>query len=205
MGNILVSIFFDEKIQSIHDTEIFAPQDLTKHYRQEIQDMAIDRILVASHYDTIHRALEAYKYHSDRHYSPLFVDLLSKLLEQYRDILQSDSVGIIGVPMHWSRYIFRGFHHIDRIGVGFAKKQNIPILRPLVARMSRRQSRLSKRDRKRNRERAYFLRPTQQDLPREIILVDDVISTGSTANACASLLKECGVEKVYGLFLASNQ
>lgn len=49
--------------------------------------MAMDRILVASHYRDLESKLEAYKYRSDRHHSTFFVDLLSKLLEKYPEIL----------------------------------------------------------------------------------------------------------------------
>ena len=41
-------------------------------------------------------------------------------------------------------------------------------------------------------------------LPEEVILIDDVISTGSTAHECAKILKENGVKRVVGIFLASS-
>jgi ComF family protein len=40
-----------------------------------------------------------------------------------------------------------------------------------------------------------------QKPPRDLVLFDDVITTGSTLDACASALKEAGSEKVYGLCL----
>ncbi|NCP77509.1 hypothetical protein GW830_05315 [bacterium] len=38
-----------------------------------------------------------------------------------------------------------------------------------------------------------------------MILIDDVISTGSTANECAKLLKKNGAKRVFGLFLATAE
>lgn len=165
--------------------------------------MAMDRILVASHYHDIDRKIEAYKYRSDRHHSTLFVDLLSRLLQKYPEVIDDDTA-LVGVPMHWSRYSLRGFNHIDRLVRQLAKKENHQVIYPLKANISRRQSQLSKPKRKKNREQAYSLRNIGK-ITKNIILIDDVISTGSTANACAKLLKDIGVESVYGVFLASNQ
>jgi predicted amidophosphoribosyltransferase len=39
---------------------------------------------------------------------------------------------------------------------------------------------------------------------KDIILIDDVISTGSTANECAELLKKNGAKHVFWLFLATT-
>lgn len=202
--NILADIFLEDPFSRKNEKDIFCPQDLTSHYQQELKDMVIDKILVAARYADLDHSLEAYKYRSDRHYSTLFVDLLSKLLEQYSEILVGDDIAFVWVPMHWSRYILRWFNHIDSIVDALAKKEGLTSIKPLKPHLSRRQSQLSKKARKKNREHAYSLKSSIQ-LPKNIILIDDVISTGSTANACARLLKDAGVERVYGVFLASNQ
>ena len=54
-----------------------------------------------------------------------------------------------------------------------------------------------------NRESAYILVPSSK-VPKVVILVDDIISTGATANACAKILKNVGTEKIYTIFIASN-
>ena len=41
-------------------------------------------------------------------------------------------------------------------------------------------------------------------IPENVILVDDVISTGTTLNSCAKFLKENGVKKVYVIALARH-
>lgn len=112
---------------------------------------------------------------------------------------------ITSVPMHWSRYLLRGFDHVAYLAKRVAKEQKIPIKKLLRARYSKRQSKLHKKERIKNREHAFILAHKMEKIPETVILLDDVISTGSTANACAKILKSVGVKYVYGFFLASNQ
>jgi predicted amidophosphoribosyltransferase len=116
-----------------------------------------------------------------------------------------EQVAICPVPMHWSRYLIRGFDHVAKLGEQLAKEEHVPFQKLLKAGYSKRQSKLQKSERVKNREHAFVLTPNIKEMPETVILIDDVISTGSTANACAEILKKAGVPYVYSFFLASNQ
>jgi ComF family protein len=128
---------------------------------------------------------------------------LMKIVEQYW-LLSHDDIALVSVPMHWSRYMIRGFNHIDLLTFWLSRRTWVAKIKPIRAHWTRRQSKLTKVKRLKNREHAFSLRPGIL-LPKTVILIDDIISTGSTANACAKILKSAGVEKVYGVFIASNQ
>jgi predicted amidophosphoribosyltransferase len=49
---------------------------------------------------------------------------------------------------------------------------------------------------------AFRVRPNLKDIPCTVILIDDVITTGSTMREAARVLREAGVEKIYGVALA---
>ncbi len=100
--------------------------------------------------------------------------------------------------------MIRSFDHILYLVKRVSQLTGIPYVRLMQTSFSFRQSKLNKTKRMKNRDNKFSLKKWII-LPDEIILIDDVISTGSTANACAKVLKEAGVKKVYGLFLASNQ
>ena len=198
-----MSIFFDMSTYGETTRDIYHPQDLTSHYKKEIVDSALDGVYVSAHYKDISYTIEAYKYRSDRQHVWEYVDLLARVVEQY-GLLPDDDIALVSVPMHWSRYMIRGFDHIDLLTTGLSRRSGVAKIKPIRASWTRRQSKLKKVKRLKNREHAFALKPGVI-LPKTVVLIDDIISTGSTANACAKILKTAWVDKVYGVFIASNQ
>lgn len=198
MWRYIVDIFVEDfwKIFSIDDVLV---RDLTEHYRIDFPRIELDAVFVWVKYRDVEDVLEAYKYHSERSYAKVFVQIL-------RDILQKqdtkDSV-IMTVPMHWSRYTLRGFNHMDYLARKLSKELGITYIKALKTSFSRRQSQLSRKKRLENRKN-HFTIDNSFTLPRRVFLIDDVISTGATAHECAKLLKRHGVEEVIGVFLASS-
>ena len=146
-------IFFESKSEQ---SDIFSPQELTEHYRTELDECYLDAIYVASSYRQARDIIETYKYKSDRQCVSICVDLLAKLVEEY-NIVPTQNVSLVGVPMHWSRYMIRGFNHIDLLVSKLSKHIGIPSLKPIQAHWTRRQSQLSKDKRIKNRENAFSL------------------------------------------------
>jgi hypothetical protein len=66
ISHVLMSIFFDVSTYGEETKNIYNPQDLTEHYKQEISDFVLDGVYIAAHYSDISYTIEAYKYRSDR-------------------------------------------------------------------------------------------------------------------------------------------
>jgi ComF family protein len=201
--SIFMKIFFDESKEN-NTAIIYNPKDLTAHYANEIKDNHLDGIYVATEYKNIVHTIELYKYKSHRQYADNYVDILAKIVDLYIPESDKDALVIANVPMHWSRYIIRGFDHIDYLCMWLSKKTGINYVRPLRAFFTKRQAKLTKSDRIQNRMNAFRIKKNIT-LPKSVIIIDDIISTGSTVNSCAKILKKSGVEKVYWVFIASNQ
>ncbi|MBC7498258.1 ComF family protein [Candidatus Gracilibacteria bacterium] len=203
ISHVIMNIFFEMSTYGERAKNIYNPQDLTEHYRGELVYSTLDGVYIAANYSDISYTIEAYKYRSDRQHVGEYVDLLARIVEKY-DLLSHDDIALVSVPMHWSRYMIRGFNHIDLLTSGLSYRLGIHKIKPIRAYWTHRQSKLSKMKRMKNREHAFVLRSGILP-PKTVILIDDIISTGSTANSCAKILKSAGVEKVYGVFIASNQ
>ena len=110
-----------------------------------------------------------------------------------------DKWAIVPIPLHWTRRFGRGFNQADELARLLRKSLNLPLYR--AVRRSRRtanQAHLRRSARQKNLKSAFTVPLLPRSLAgQSIFLVDDVFTTGSTADACARVLRqECNAEKV---------
>lgn len=103
---------------------------------------------------------------------------------------------VLPVPLHWRRLRNRGFDQGLEIGKVLARRLSIPLSTALRRqRYTDSQQALSREQRQRNLAGAFVL---QKPLAAQrIALVDDVLTTGSTANEVCTLLHTAGAEEVH--------
>ena len=113
---------------------------------------------------------------------------------------------LVPVPLHSTKQRERGFNQSDALAQVLKKtlNTNIQIQNSLIrTRFTQTQTSLTKEQRKENIRGAFALSPNiKLDLDKKYILVDDVFTTGSTANACAKILKKAGIQTIELLTLA---
>ncbi|MFA6963210.1 MAG: ComF family protein [Patescibacteria group bacterium] len=112
---------------------------------------------------------------------------------------------IMPVPLHPSKKLRRGFNQSELLAKEISKKLGFPLNNYLV-RVKNTQSQvgLSRAKRLQNLEQAFVCRNSWRIKGKVVYLVDDVVTTGSTFAACASVLKEAGAKKVVCLAIARN-
>ncbi|HWB98813.1 MAG TPA: ComF family protein [Bryobacteraceae bacterium] len=107
------------------------------------------------------------------------------------------------VPLHWRRRWRRGFNQSELLAREIARRWSVPVEN--LARRSRAtltQAGLSNAARRENVSRAFAVPRPRGVEGRRILLVDDVMTTGATASACALALKRAGARSVNLLTLA---
>ncbi|MBO5227207.1 MAG: ComF family protein [Ruminococcus sp.] len=105
--------------------------------------------------------------------------------------------GIVPVPMSRSKKMLRGYNQADIIAKGICDVTGIPLMKDCIIKKHSRQEQhtLGAKERAEN---VYSFIPAGRDLDgKRLIICDDIITTGSTINRCAEILKDCGAEKVY--------
>lgn len=105
---------------------------------------------------------------------------------------------VVPVPLHWRRQWHRGFNQSELLARGIAQRRGIPVVRALRrARPTQTQAGLSNTERRRNVTAAFSgTRAVRKLKGQRVLLIDDVMTTGATAAACARALKQAGVAKV---------
>jgi ComF family protein len=99
---------------------------------------------------------------------------------------------IIPIPLHPNREHQRGYNQSERIASGVADVTGIEVLTDAVARIrdTATQTMMSEQERVKNVAGAFRLSGKVDLEGRHVLLVDDVLTTGSTATACAEAFLE---------------
>lgn len=136
-----------------------------------------------------------------RSFSLFFADLIYKAILQVSKErnLQFDS--IVPVPPRPGKLKKKGWDQIDELCRILHFKYKINIEHLLERYDSHEQKKLSKDQRKDKNGAEYGLKGDYKGTSKRVLILDDVITTGSTMEKCAVLLKKCGIREVYGMSL----
>jgi ComF family protein len=109
---------------------------------------------------------------------------------------------LVPVPVHRDRLRQRGYNQAALLAAELARGGNLTVGDVLLRqRPTTQQHRLDRAARLRNLREAFVLKPGR-DPPTEAILVDDILTTSATLEACAAVLRAAGTERVLGFAIA---
>ncbi len=127
---------------------------------------------------------------------------LAQLLERALPVDEAYDV-VVPVPLHWKKKWQRGFNQAELLARDLAKRRRLPLLKALRRRKSTEaQATQSIAGRCRNVAGAFMAQPGVPLAGKRVLLIDDVMTTGATASACAAALKRGGAKSVSLLTLA---
>jgi ComF family protein len=164
---------------------------------------AYNRARAAVRYDDIARTLvHAFKY-GDR------VDLagsMGRWIAQAGHELLAEADALVPVPLHWRRQWARRFNQSAALARVIAQSSGVPVLDDTLKRVrpTRQQVGLTQAERESNVQGAFGVSPAGKAAVRgkRLILVDDVLTSGATADTCARVLLRSGALNVDVLVFA---
>ena len=112
---------------------------------------------------------------------------------------------LLPVPLHWWREYRRTYNQSYLLAQYVSSRYGIPICKDLLKRIrsTPQQKQLFAKERRKNLKGAFVAAPECEG--RSIVLIDDVITTGSTLSECARTLKKAGAYRVYAACVACTQ
>jgi ComF family protein len=152
-----------------------------------------------SYEGALRELIHLYKYGRVRTLAKPLGDLLAAALPR-----EERFDAITAVPLHWRRQWQRGFNQSELLARTMAARYGIPVVPALRrVRATKTQAGLSNTRRHQNVATAFECRRGAHALAaKRILLIDDVMTTGATAAACARALKRAGAAKVALLTVA---
>jgi competence protein ComFC len=142
--------------------------------------------------------IHLYKYDGIQTLSKPLADLLNRALPRDEQI-----DFITPVPLHWRKQWTRGFNQSELLARELGRRNGLPVVLALGrTRRTATQAGLSNTARRKNVAAAFRCRHADGVAGKRILLIDDVMTTGSTASSCARALKRAGARRVALLTVA---
>lgn len=148
--------------------------------------------------EVMRRSIARYKYGKRREYAEFYAEEI--LRRCARKMMDWKAEALVPIPLHPSRKRKRGFNQAELLAKAIAKRSGIPVDTELLLRTKKThaQKELNDQERLANLRDAFSIR--KKEIPyHNLILIDDIYTTGSTMDAAAKLLKEHGIGRVYFL------
>ena len=159
-----------------------------------------DEHLYLFQYDgEIRNAILNFKFNEQAYIYKTFLEILKNNEKICTQIKKYDI--IMPIPISKKRFKQRGYNQSALIARNLAKTLNIDYKENVLVKIknNKPQSELGQHERSANVKDVYKLKETKKVYKKNILLVDDIYTTGSTANECAKVLKENNAN-IVGIF-----
>lgn len=161
----------------------------------ELDDIAVKAYSAAIYDSHLKELIHKFKYKGKTVLGRIFSKLMLDYIRDNPEIANADIITV--VPLHRERLKQREYNQSLIIARGIAKELSIPIMnimdKPLKTRY---QNELMKSERMENLKGAFAIRHEANIKGRNILLIDDVMTTGATLNECAKIILKNGAKNV---------
>ncbi len=179
---------------------------------------ALNGIFIASDYENeiVAKVIRTLKYKFIQEMaeilSQILVDFIEKMKNDKKSVLPPyvlrdlENVLVTSVPLYYKRLHWRGFNQAELIAKSFSHKLNLEFDPNLLLRVkhNKPQVELPEMQRKINLKNSFKLINKKKVKDRNIIIIDDVATTGSTLNECAKALRQNKKQEIWGLVVAKG-
>lgn len=169
---------------------------------QKIEDGEINYLISLFPYVEIREKMLKFKFNNESYIYNYFVELVCKN-ELVKDIVKKSDL-IIPVPMFWLKKLKRGYNQAELIAKGISDKLNIEINKDILIKCknSKTQSLLNYEERKNNLKECFKLKNIDVLENKNVLLVDDIYTTGRTVEACVKELNKGKINSINILVIA---
>jgi len=157
--------------------------------------------------ELVKELIHKFKYQGLKSTQLIFENILSQSLANHKEYFKNQNYIIIPVPLHKLKERTRGFNQSVIISNIISKILNIRSHNNIIIRFRNNPPQANQEDilkRQQNAQNIFKINENLKEMikNKNIILVDDVFTTGSTLNECAKILKQNNANIIIGICLA---
>ncbi len=157
----------------------------------------IDTIFPIHHYSLWKKEiLFSWKIANNRTLTHVFARLIYNVIHTHYNGLV-----IIPVPPRNGKIKKNGWDQVDELCKYLHSFYNVTIIKALVRVSNYEQKKRNRHERIETIEKAYAVKKQTRTLPSEVVILDDIMTTGATLESCAKALKQHGVRKIHAVTL----
>jgi len=151
---------------------------------------------VSSYDDVMRECIHKFKYKNGLALEKLFSGLMCEFAKDHIDMRCYD--WLVPVPLHDVKQRERTFNQAFILCANLSRRFSIPVLRRNLVRVraGKPQMTLSKKKRLSDIKGAFKVKDASRLKNRSVLLIDDVFTTGATADECSKVIKEAGADTV---------
>lgn len=152
-------------------------------------------------YDSVHDSINDMKNGGRPEYATFYGNMMAERLGPLIKSFKPDA--LVPIPLHETKMRKRGYNQAQLLADVISERLSIPVRNDLLERTvkTKEQKKMTDLQRQNNLVGAFHIRQNDVKL-YNVVLVDDVYTTGSTLNEAAKTLREGGVQNVYFVTLA---
>lgn len=175
-------------------------------YEPHIREIENLKVCIAMYYDPdsiLEKLILPFKYNHQKDIFRFFVPHMNRALQL---LYFPEEIFLIPVPLHKNRELERGYNQAEVLANYLGKKNGVSVVKLIERVKNTEKQSLTKSSSEREKNMKDAFKVTGK-LPKDghLVLVDDIVTTGSTLLACRKILQDAGYEKISALTLAERE
>lgn len=173
---------------------------------EKVKPEIVNKVLICTSYKNslIKKLVHFYKY---KYIGDLCFPLSKLMIKKYES--ESDKILnsiVVCAPLSKKRFNLRCYNQAELLAREFSKYFNLEFFPNLVikTRYTKQQAKLNREQRLQNLKDSFALSDNQIVKNRNVIIVDDIYTTGATVNEIAKVLKQNGANEIWALVIAKD-
>lgn len=176
------------ELKYTHYEKYNEPTNLDKLFWGRVQITGTYALLYFNEAGSVQKLLHALKYKNNPKIGHFYGEQLGNMLKQLEVFADADA--LVPVPLHPKKKFIRGYNQAHEIALGVAASSEIPVRDDLLKRsvFTESQTKHNRFSRWENMQNRFALQRKHKTVPKHIVLIDDVVTTGSTLESIAKML-----------------